>query len=80
MSNLLIKMKELTMLNGISGQEKQITNYVKNSILSFVDKIEYDNLGSLIAYKGQNGPKFRLAGDMDEIGLMVSEITVKGGV
>ncbi|MDV3157505.1 MAG: hypothetical protein Q8889_00160 [Candidatus Phytoplasma australasiaticum] len=45
MSDLLIKMKELTMLNGVSGQEKQITNYVKNSILSCVDKIEYDNLG-----------------------------------
>ncbi|MDO8030065.1 M42 family metallopeptidase ['Planchonia careya' phytoplasma] len=80
MSDLLIKMKELTMLNGISGQEKQITNYVKNSILAFVDKIEYDNLGSLIAYKGQNGPKIMLAGHMDEIGLMVTEITENGFV
>ncbi|MDV3166056.1 MAG: hypothetical protein Q8807_00005 ['Waltheria sp.' little leaf phytoplasma] len=45
MSDLLIKIKELTMLNGISGQEKQITNYVKNNIISSVNKIEYDNLG-----------------------------------
>ncbi|MDO8054202.1 M42 family metallopeptidase ['Opuntia sp.' phytoplasma] len=80
MSDLLIKMKELTMLNGISGQEKQITNYVKNNIISSVNKIEYDNLGSLIAYKGQNGPKIMLAGHMDEIGLMVTEITDNGFV
>ncbi|MFW8664858.1 peptidase M28, partial [Candidatus Phytoplasma citri] len=80
MSDLLIKIKELTMLNGISGQEKQITNYVKNNIISSVNKIEYDNLGSLIAYKGQNGPKIMLAGHMDEIGLMVTEITDNGFV
>ncbi|MDO8059062.1 M42 family metallopeptidase ['Crotalaria aegyptiaca' phytoplasma] len=80
MSDLLMKIKELTMLNGISGQEKQITNYVKNDIISSVNKIEYDNLGSLIAYKGQNGPKIMLAGHMDEIGLMVTEITDNGFV
>ncbi|MDO8064016.1 hypothetical protein [Candidatus Phytoplasma bonamiae] len=45
MSDLFIKMKELTMLNGISGQEKQITNYIRQNIISLVDKIEYDNLG-----------------------------------
>ncbi|MDO8064014.1 M42 family metallopeptidase [Candidatus Phytoplasma bonamiae] len=34
----------------------------------------------LIAYKGQNGPKIMLAGHMDEIGLMVTEITDNGFV
>ncbi|MDV3190822.1 MAG: hypothetical protein Q8838_02865, partial [Candidatus Phytoplasma australasiaticum] len=31
-------------------------------------------------YKGQNGPKIMLAGHMDEIGLMVTEITENGFV
>ncbi|MDV3195955.1 MAG: M42 family metallopeptidase [Candidatus Phytoplasma stylosanthis] len=78
MSNLLKKLKDLTMLNGVPGQEKQVNSYIKENIKDFVDKIEYDNLGSLIAYKGNNGPKIMLAGHVDEIGLMVTEITKEG--
>ncbi|MDW3617754.1 MAG: M42 family metallopeptidase [Candidatus Phytoplasma pruni] len=80
MSDLLQKMKDLTMLNGISGQEKAVNQYIKNNVEGQVDKIEYDNLGSLLAYKGDKGPKIVLAGHVDEVGLMVSEITKEGFV
>jgi len=80
MFDLLKNLKDLTMLNGISGQEKKVNNYIKENIQGIVDKIENDNLGTLIAYKGTKGPKIMLAGHVDEIGLMVTEITKEGFV
>ncbi|MEZ0180433.1 M42 family metallopeptidase, partial ['Camptotheca acuminata' phytoplasma] len=80
MSDLLKKLKDLTMLDGVSGQEKQVNKYIKENVEKISDKIEHDNLGSLIASKGLNGPKIMLAGHVDEIGLMVTEITKEGFV
>ncbi|MDV3205437.1 MAG: M42 family metallopeptidase [Weeping tea tree witches'-broom phytoplasma] len=79
-NNLFEKMKKLTMLNGVSGQEKQVNGYIQDQIMSFVDKVDHDNLGSLLAYKGTKGPKILLAGHVDEIGLMVTDITKEGFV
>ncbi|KXT29308.1 putative aminopeptidase ysdC [Candidatus Phytoplasma oryzae] len=79
MSDLLSQIKELTTLNGVPGQEKEVMLYIKENIQKFVDKIEYDNLGSMIAYKGLlKGPKILLASHVDEIGLIVTEITPEG--
>ncbi|KND62624.1 M42 family metallopeptidase [Candidatus Phytoplasma phoenicium] len=80
MSNWLENLKNLTMLSGVPGQEKKVNHYIKNQIKDLVDKIEYDNLGSMNAYKGTQGPKVMLAGHVDEIGLMVTEITKEGFV
>lgn len=80
MSNWLENLKKLTMLSGVPGQEKKVNNYIKSQIKDLVDKIEYDNLGSMNAYKGTKGPKVMLAGHVDEIGLMVTEITKEGFV
>lgn len=78
MSNLITKLSQLCMLNGISGQEKNVTNYIKKELEKDVDVINYDNLGSLILSKGEKGPKIMIAGHVDEIGLIVSEITKEG--
>ncbi|MDV3198359.1 MAG: M42 family metallopeptidase [Vigna little leaf phytoplasma] len=80
MSRWLEVLKHLTMLSGIPGQEKKINYYIKEQIKELADKIEYDNLGSMNVYKGQKGPKIMLAGHVDEIGLMVTEITKEGFV
>ncbi|WP_281411832.1 M42 family metallopeptidase [Candidatus Phytoplasma luffae] len=80
MSDLLKQLKDLTMLNGVSGDEKAVRHYVRDNVKDIVDKIEYDKLGSLIAYKGEKGPKVMLAGHLDEIGLMVTEINKEGFV
>ncbi|MBP5835811.1 M42 family metallopeptidase [Candidatus Phytoplasma meliae] len=78
MSDLVTLLKDLSMLNGIPGQEKEVSKYVVNQIKNKVDAIEYDNLGSVIASKGASGPRIMFAGHLDEIGLVVTQITPEG--
>ncbi len=74
-------LKELSMLNGIPGNERQVRDYMKNKMESKAS-VSYDNLGSIIAEKVGNpdGPKIMVAGHMDEVGFMVTTITDEGYV
>jgi putative aminopeptidase FrvX len=72
--------KELTDANGIPGNERAPREVMKKYIEPFADEIETDNLGSLIAKKigDENGPKIMVAGHLDEVGFMVTQIDEKG--
>jgi len=73
--------KKLSEATGPSGYETQVRNLVREEIKAFVDEITVDNLGNLIARKGQRtarGQKIMIAAHMDEIGLIVSHIDEKG--
>lgn len=78
MGNIL---KEMSMLNGVPGNEKQVRNYMKEKMDGLAD-IEYDNLGSIIGKKvgNENGPRVMVAGHMDEVGFLVTKITDEGYV
>lgn len=78
MSKLL---QELTMLNGIPANEKQVRKYMEEKVKGLAE-ISFDNLGSIIAKKVGNpdGPNIMVAGHMDEIGFILSEITKEGYV
>lgn len=78
MSQLL---KELTMLNGIPANEKQVRKYVEKKAQG-LGKVSFDKLGSIIVEKvgNENGPKIMVAGHMDEIGFIVTEVTKEGYV
>lgn len=80
MGETLKMLKALTDANGIAGNEKAPREVMKSYIEPFADKIEYDNLGSLIAEKrgDENGPKIMIAGHLDEVGFMVTQIDDKG--
>lgn len=72
-------LKDLSELNGVSGNEGKVAKYVDKILGKQKDlKRENDRLGSIIYKSGSNGPKIMLAGHMDEIGLMVTEITEDG--
>lgn len=73
-------LKKLTEVDGISGHERQVRNLVEEELIKVIGKenISYDNIGSLIAKKGNVGPKIMLAGHMDEIGMIVTKITEEG--
>lgn len=73
-------LKKISLLPGVPGHEKQVRNYIKNEIKDFADELIVDNLGSLIAIKKQDGPHIMIAGHMDEIGLLVTQITKDGFV
>lgn len=73
-------LKKLTALDGVSGEEKPVRDYIISKIKNYVDDYYVDNIGNLITYKrGKgNGPKVMLDAHMDEVGLMVSHINSDG--
>ena len=71
-------LKEISLLPGVPGQEKLVRNYIKKQVEKSVDEVVVDNLGSLIAIKKNQGPKVMIAGHMDEVGLLVTQITKDG--
>lgn len=68
----------LSTLPGTPGHEHQIKAYIESEIKGDVDDILYDHLGSLIGKKGMDGPRIMIAGHMDEVGLLVTQITKEG--
>lgn len=73
-------LKKLSLVAGVPGNEKKVSQLISNEIKADVDELMYDHLGSVIGKKGANGPKVMLAGHMDEIGLLVTQITKEGYV
>ena len=70
--------KKLCNAHGISGYEDEIREIVKSELENFVDRIEVDNLGNIIAFRDGEEPSIMLAAHMDEIGLMVKSISEDG--
>ena len=71
--------KDLTDANGIAGNERAPREVMKKYIAPYADTVETDNLGSVIAKVGdENGPKIVVAGHLDEVGFMVTQIDDKG--
>ena len=73
-------LKDLCLLNGTSGREEAVRNYIIEKIK---DKCEYsvDALGSVIAFKkGRKAPdkKVLVAAHTDEVGFIVTDITDDG--
>ncbi|MFV0393030.1 MAG: M42 family metallopeptidase [Coprobacillaceae bacterium] len=71
--------EKMTLTNGISGHEKEVSRVMKSYIEDCTDAIEYDVLGSIIGIKkGTEDVKFLLTGHIDEIGFIVKEIDAGG--
>lgn len=73
-------LKDLCLLNGTSGREDAVRNYIIEKIK---DKCEYsvDVLGSVIAFKkGRKAPdkKVLVAAHTDEVGFIITDITDDG--
>lgn len=76
----LTMLKELTDARAIAGNEKEAREVMKKYIEPYANSIETDGLGSLIAKKVgyEKGPKIMVAGHLDEVGFMVTQIDDKG--
>jgi putative aminopeptidase FrvX len=72
--------KELTEAPGAPGNEHAVRQIMTRYIEPYADEITADHLGSLIAMKKGTGegPKIMVAGHLDEIGLMITQITDDG--
>ncbi|RST76335.1 M42 family peptidase [Siminovitchia acidinfaciens] len=76
----LTMLKELTDAKGVAGNEQEPRRVMKKYIEPYAEEIETDGLGSLIAKKtgDANGPKIMIAGHLDEVGFMITQIDDKG--
>ncbi len=72
--------KTLTELPGAPGNEHAVRKFMRQELGKYADHLIQDNLGSVFGVKeGQeDGPRIMVAGHMDEVGFMVSQITDNG--
>jgi len=70
--------KKLTELPGAPGNEQPVRAYMEEQLAKYADDLVRDNLGGVFGVKRGNGPKVLVAGHMDEVGFMVTQITDAG--
>ena len=73
--------KTLCMLDGVSGFEDRVRDFIREQAEPFADSVREDAMGSLIVFKRgarRTGDRLLLAAHMDEVGLIVTEVTDEG--
>lgn len=71
----------LCSLDGVSGNEDALLQYIAEMILPYADKVYFDRMGNLVCFKkGKNIPKKKIlfASHLDEVGLVVKYIEDDG--
>lgn len=74
-------LKTLCSLNGVSGDEDNIRDFIIKEITPYVTDLRVDPLGSIIAFKkgaARAKTDLMLSAHMDEVGLIVTHITDDG--
>ena len=77
---MIESLKTLCCLNGVSGNEDEVRDYIISQIDGFC-KYHVDNLGNIIVLKkGKNTPKNKvlISAHMDEVGMIVTYINSDG--
>ncbi|HHU19218.1 MAG TPA: M42 family metallopeptidase [Bacilli bacterium] len=74
----LAMFKTLTELQGAPGNEHLVRQYMRTELEKYSDEIVQDRLGGIFGVKKGEGPKVLVAGHMDEVGFMVTQITKNG--
>jgi endoglucanase len=78
---MLDTMETLCCLSGVTGNEDEVRDYILERVMPFADEIRTDPMGNLMVFKrGAVTPSKRimLAAHMDEVGLIVTDITEDG--
>ncbi len=72
--------KELCEINAISGHEKPVREFLDQQLAKKADHIMHDNLGSVVyKFAGKTpGKNIAIIAHMDEVGMMVKQITDRG--
>lgn len=74
-------LKELCELNGVSGDEGAVRDFIRAQAQPYANSIRTDALGNLIVFKKgkkATGNRLLLAAHMDEVGLIVTRATEDG--
>jgi len=78
--SLVENIEKLSNACGVAGREQEVRELMKNMLKLYADEVTIDRMGNVIAIKkgNKNSPKIMLAAHMDEVGLMVKNITKDG--
>ncbi|MCW4006906.1 MAG: M42 family metallopeptidase [Candidatus Bathyarchaeota archaeon] len=73
-------LEKLSNACGVAGREEETRKLLIEMLKPYVDEVSVDRLGNVISVKkGKEGkPKVMLAAHMDEVGLMIKNITKEG--
>ena len=77
---MINQLKDLCLLNGISGDETAVSDYIISQIKDYAE-VKTDNLGNVIAFcKGKKTPKNKVlvSAHMDEVGMIVTYVNSDG--
>ena len=77
---MIDEIRKLVSVNGVSGNEKNVCEYMKSQIIPYADKVYTDVLGNLVAVKRGGKKRIMLMAHTDEIGLVSTFIDEKGFV
>ena len=74
-------LKEVCKIPGAPGYEQRIREYIIDTVTPWVDEVQIDSLGNVIAIKkGTGDKKVMVAAHMDEISFIVTDIDKEGFV
>ena len=73
-------LRDLIEITGVSGNESTARKFIIKEIKKSVKDVKIDKFGNVVAHKKGKGKKVMLAAHMDEIGMMVKSIHLKGNV
>ena len=73
-------LEKLSNASGVTGSEDEVRALMKEFLKPNVDELQEDKLGNVIGIRRgkESAPKIMLAAHMDEVGLMVINITKEG--
>ncbi len=77
---MINSLKQLTSLNGVSGSERPVTEYIKSQIMPYADKVYTDVMGNLVAIKRGQGKRIMFMAHTDEIGIVATYVDDDGFV
>jgi putative aminopeptidase FrvX len=77
---LVAVLEKLSNANGVTGREGEVRDLMRKFLKPYIDETREDRLGNVIGVKkgNKNAPTIMLAAHMDEVGLMIKNITKKG--
>src|SRR5699024_12339706 len=70
--------KMLTELQGAPSDEHRIRSFMTEQLKKYTDDVIYDRLGGVFGVRKGKGPRVLVAGHMDVVGFMVTQITQNG--
>ncbi len=75
-------LEELSNIAGVSGDEKEVRRFIRESLPKQMVKVETDSMGNLLVQKQGSSPsdmpRIMVSAHMDEVGVMISAIEKTG--